>query len=78
MSKAYTTRYQFLLILLIQAREKAGLTQREVAAKLNKPQSYISKIESGERRIDLIELEDLCEIYNVPLSYFDTRKGEHK
>jgi transcriptional regulator with XRE-family HTH domain len=75
-SKAYTTRYQLLLKLLIHSREKAGLTQQEVAEKLKKPQSYISKIESGERRIDFIELEDLCQIYKFPISHFETLKKE--
>jgi transcriptional regulator with XRE-family HTH domain len=79
-SDVYALRYQFLLKKLIKARENAGLTQHEVATKLNKPQSYISKIELGERKIDFIELEDLCRIYNLPITSFATRgrKGENK
>jgi transcriptional regulator with XRE-family HTH domain len=65
---------------LIKAREKAGLTQLEVATQLNKPQSYISKIELGERKIDFVELEDLCSVYNLPITSFITmgRKEENK
>ena len=44
-----------LLELLLAAREKAGLTQQQLADRLGKPQSFISKYEGGERRIDVIE-----------------------
>ena len=56
----------------------AGLTQLEVATKLNKPQSYISKIELGERKIDFIEMEDLCRIYNLPITNFTTAGGKEE
>lgn len=44
-----------LISLLIAAREKAGLTQQQLADRLGKPQSFVAKYEGGERRIDLIE-----------------------
>ncbi len=47
--------YQQMITLLVQARNDAGLTQRALAQLLGKPHSYVSKIESGERRIDLVE-----------------------
>lgn len=72
MSKIYTERYKDLLSKLVDAREKSGLTQSEVAKKLNKPQSYLSKIESGERKIDFIELEDLALIYKMPIKKFQS------
>jgi transcriptional regulator with XRE-family HTH domain len=55
---------------LHQAREEAGLTQVEVSMALGKPQSYVSKCESGERRVDIIELLDFARIYNKPLDFF--------
>lgn len=48
-------RYAVLRELLVAERERRGLTQVEVAATLGKPQSYVSKYERGERRLDLIE-----------------------
>jgi transcriptional regulator with XRE-family HTH domain len=44
-----------LLALLVEARERADLTQRDVAALLNKPQSFVAKYEGGERRLDVPE-----------------------
>ena len=71
-------RKQLLIEKLIAARKKAGLTQLEAAKKLDKPQSFISKIESGERNIDFLELEDLASIYNQQLSFFETYDEEIK
>lgn len=52
------------------ARFNAGLNQEDVAIKLKKPQSYVSKIERGERRIDIIELKEFTDIYKKGLDYF--------
>lgn len=52
---AFTAEYKRLCTLLREARDKAGLTQQQVARRLNRPQSYVSKYESGERRLDVIE-----------------------
>lgn len=51
----YTNQYTILRRSLIDARKTAGLTQQDLATILSKPQSYVSKFESGERRIDVIE-----------------------
>jgi len=55
---------------LKQIRLDAQLTQAELAAKLQKPQSYVSKYESGERRLDLIELRDICATLGLTLLAF--------
>jgi transcriptional regulator with XRE-family HTH domain len=44
-----------LITLLVAAREKAGLTQQQLADRLGRPQSFVAKYEGGERRIDLVE-----------------------
>ena len=66
----YSDRYQIFLEKLRQARLEAGFTQLEVAQRLGKPQSYISKCESGERRVDFIELLDFAEQYKKSIEYF--------
>jgi transcriptional regulator with XRE-family HTH domain len=63
----HTERYRNLLTVLIDARKAAGITQAELAGKLDKPQSYVSKVESGERRIDVIEFIDICEAVGAVL-----------
>lgn len=66
----YSKEYQHLLEQLKKARENSGLTQKEVSEKLKKPQSYISKCESGERRVDPVELKMFAKIYNKQINYF--------
>jgi transcriptional regulator with XRE-family HTH domain len=66
----YSDRYQIFLEKLRQARLDAGLTQLEVAQRLGKPQSYVSKCESGERRVDFIELLDFSKQYRKSIDYF--------
>lgn len=56
----YSPAYERLRELLIQARKEAGLTQNELASRLGRPQSYVSKYENGERRLDLIEFLQLA------------------
>lgn len=60
---------------LQEARKESGLMQVEVAAMLSKPQSYISKIERGERKIDVAELSAFAKIYNKSLNYFIKQYG---
>ena len=66
----YSKEYKGVVDKLKKARQKAGLKQEEVASKLKKPQSYVSKIESGERRIDVAELKQLAKIYKKDINYF--------
>ena len=69
-SKEYVREYRSFLQRLKQAREEAALTQTQVSKKLGRPQSFVSKCESGERRVDFVELQHLARIYKKPLSYF--------
>jgi len=71
MSKSiYSKEYRFVLSQLKNARIKTGLTQKEVAKIIGKPQSYMSKCESGERRLDVTELNRFAKIYKKPLTFF--------
>lgn len=51
----HTPEYTALLRTLIETRKRSGMTQHEVADRLGKPQSYIAKVEGGERRLDVVE-----------------------
>jgi len=55
-----SSRQRQLTALLVQTRRARGLTQAEVAARLGKPQSFVAKVEGGERRLDVIEFIDLA------------------
>lgn len=66
----YSKEYKSVVDKLKRARQKAGLKQEEVASELKKPQSYISKIESGERRIDVAELKQLAKVYKKDINFF--------
>lgn len=70
MSSVHTSEYQELLRRLRRARESAGLTQVQVAARLHRPQSYVSKSEAGERRIDVIELLEFLRLYGTDPAAF--------
>lgn len=62
-------RYDHFHRALIEARQQNDLTQQEVASRLGKPQSYVSKYESGERRLDVVEFLEVCEALKVkPIS----------
>ena len=67
-----TKNYKIFLELLYQARVGSGLRQSDLAQRLKVHQSFISKIESGERRIDLIELNEICAAIGISLSDFIT------
>jgi len=62
-----------LASLLRKIRVDAGLTQVQVAERLREPQSYVSKYESGEQRLDLIEIEEVCKAVGIPLRDFIER-----
>ena len=70
MGSAFPVEYRQFLKKLRDARLAAGLNQVDVAKRLKKPQSFVSKIETGERRIDPVELCHLARFYRKPTSYF--------
>lgn len=57
--------YKKLRRLLADARAEAGLTQTQVAERVRRPQSYVSKYENGERQLDVIEFIAVCDAMNV-------------
>lgn len=65
-----------LLVLLKKVRTGAGLTQAEMARRIGQPQSFVSKYESGERRLDLLELRQVCRAAGVSLADFIHRFEE--
>ncbi len=70
MRSLHTEAYRRFLTRLRRAREEAGLTQVEVANRIGRPQSYVSKCESGERRVDVIELAEFARLYGKRLDFF--------
>lgn len=66
----YSKEHKYIVKQLKKAREKAGLSQQQVAKILDTTQSYISKIESGQRKLDVIQLKKLAKIYKKDINYF--------
>lgn len=62
--------HKIMIKKLKQARFEIGLDQKQVANMLKRTQSYVSKIESGQRRIDVIQLKSFAKIYKKDLGYF--------
>ena len=70
MATRHPERYRQLLARLKEARKAAGMSQEAVAATLGVRQKYVSKIETGERRIDPLELQELADLYGKPIQFF--------
>jgi transcriptional regulator with XRE-family HTH domain len=69
MSKTiYRPEHTVLLSLLKKHRKEAGLTQVECSKALGRPQSFMSDVESGTRRLDIVQLRDLCKVLGIGLS----------
>jgi transcriptional regulator with XRE-family HTH domain len=66
----YSREYAVVLRLLRAARDKSGLTQADLAKKLKLTQSFVSKIERGDRRLDIIQLRTICEVFGLSLAEF--------
>jgi transcriptional regulator with XRE-family HTH domain len=69
----YSAEQELLQDLLRKTRTESGLTQIGLAVKLKRPQSFVSKYESGERRLDLVELRQVCLALGITLSRFAER-----
>lgn len=65
--------HMILIELLKKVRAESGLRQQDLAARLEQPQSFISKYESGERRLDILELRQICSALGITLSEFIAR-----
>ncbi|HOF44916.1 MAG TPA: helix-turn-helix transcriptional regulator [Candidatus Pacearchaeota archaeon] len=71
MTKAiYSKDHKFVVEQLKKARIEAGLDQEKAAELLRKTQSYISKVESGQRRIDIVQLKEFAKIYKKEVDFF--------
>ena len=66
----HTKQYAYFVEKLKKAREEAGLTQVQVAKKIKRPQSHISNVESGQQRVDVVELQVFAKLYNKDINYF--------
>jgi transcriptional regulator with XRE-family HTH domain len=70
MPSIYSKGYQRFLKRLKKARVHARLTQVQVGKRLKMPQTWVSKVERGERRLDIVEVARFAKLYKKPLSYF--------
>lgn len=69
----HTDRGRRLASMVREARQARGVSMRELADRLDRPHTVIAKIESGERRLDLVELEAICDALGVSLVEFVRR-----
>ncbi|MEK6701944.1 MAG: helix-turn-helix transcriptional regulator [Planctomycetota bacterium] len=72
-TRANLAERERFLSLLRQIRLDAGLRQEDLARKLGEPQSFVSRYESGDRRLDVLELRQLCEVLGISLVEFIKR-----
>ena len=70
MVSTYSSRYERFLDRLRRARHEAELTQTQAAKALRKHQSFVSKSETGERRVDAVEFADFAKLYGKPMDWF--------
>lgn len=66
----YSREYSLVIEQLRKARESNSLTQSQVAERLGQTQSFVSKVERGERRLDVVELRAFCSALGISLSKF--------
>jgi len=74
MSKTlYTREHDIFLKLIKSMRAESGLTQAQCSAALGRPQSFMSDVERGVRRLDIIQLRELCHVLDTTLIELVTR-----
>ena len=70
MSNIYSDEHKIIINQLILARREKGLSQSDAAKLIGKTQSHLSKVEAGQRHIDIVELKKFAQIYNKNLDFF--------
>jgi transcriptional regulator with XRE-family HTH domain len=71
--RVYLAQRGRLVSLLREMRIEAGLTQVDLAARIEKDQAYVSRYESGQRRLDVLEVREICQVVGVTLEEFVKR-----
>ena len=71
--KVYIAQRSRLVSLLREIRIEAGLTQMELAERIERDQTFVSKYESGQRRLDVLELREICQSVGITLEGFVRR-----
>jgi transcriptional regulator with XRE-family HTH domain len=66
----YSEEHEYLVQRLKEARKEVNLTQKDVAERLGVSQSYVSKVESGQYRVDVIQLSQFAKLYKRNLEFF--------
>jgi transcriptional regulator with XRE-family HTH domain len=67
-----TKAHKSLIAVIVATRKEAGMTQRDLAERMGRQQSFIAKVENGERRLDIIEFIDLAKAMKVdPATLFN-------
>ena len=71
-----TKGHRALIDILVESREQAGLTQRDLAARLKRPHSFIGRIEAGERRVDVIEFIEIARVMGLDPKHLFARLAD--
>jgi len=71
--RIYLAQRGRLVSLLRELRIEAGLTQVDLAARIEKDQTYVSRYESGQRRLDVLEVREICQVVGITLEEFAKR-----
>ncbi|QHQ18310.1 helix-turn-helix domain-containing protein [Pectobacterium parmentieri] len=79
MASIYSDEYQRVIKALREARVAKGITQESLAQALDRPQSFIAKVENGERRLDIVEFIHLSRLLSLdPISIINKIPTKHK